>query len=135
MIDDELRYNIVNYRLNSARNALGEVLSLTNDEYFNAAVSRMYYACFHAVSALLINAGIEARTHTGVRQMLGKEFVQTGIIPRDLNKFYTNLYTKRQNSDYEDFINYTIEDINELYPQAVEFIDKIEVVIKSSTLS
>lgn len=30
MINDELRYNIVNYRLNSARNALGEVLSLTN---------------------------------------------------------------------------------------------------------
>lgn len=64
MIDDELRFNIVNYRLFSARNSLGEVLSLSRDQYFNAAISRMYYACFHAASALLINAGIEARTHT-----------------------------------------------------------------------
>lgn len=130
MIDDELRYNIVNYRLSSARNALGEVLSLSKDGYFNAAISRLYYACFHAASALLINAGIEARTHTGVRQMLGKEFVQTGILSRDMSKFYTNLYSKRQNSDYEDFINYTIVDIDDLYPQAVEFIDVIEAYIR-----
>lgn len=46
MIDDELRFNIVNYRLFSARNSLGEVLSLSRDQYFNAAISRMYYACF-----------------------------------------------------------------------------------------
>nr|WP_129731753.1 HEPN domain-containing protein [Parabacteroides goldsteinii] len=130
MIDDELRYNIVNYRLSSARNALGEVLSLSKDGYFNAAISRLYYACFHAASALLINAGIEARTHTGVRQMLGKEFVQTGILSRDMSKFYTNLYSKRQNSDYEDFINYTVVDIDDLYPQAVEFIDVIEAYIR-----
>lgn len=70
MIDDELRYNIVSYRLNSARNALGEVLSLSKDQYFNAAVSRMYYACFHAASALLINSGFEAHTHNGVRHIL-----------------------------------------------------------------
>lgn len=130
MIDDELRYNIVNYRLSSARNALGEVLSLSKDGYFNAAISRLYYACFHAASALLINAGIEARTHTGIRQMLGKEFVQTGILSRDMSKFYTNLYSKRQNSDYEDFINYTVVDIDDLYPQAVEFIDVIEAYIR-----
>ena len=130
MIDNELRYNIVNYRLSSARNALGEVLSLSKDGYFNAAISRLYYACFHAASALLINAGIEARTHTGVRQMLGKEFVQTGILSRDMSKFYTNLYSKPQNSDYEDFINYTVVDIDDLYPQAVEFIDVIEAYIR-----
>lgn len=75
MMDDELRYNIVSYRLNTARNALGEVLSLSKDQYFNAAVSRMHYACFHAASALLINSGFEAHTHNGVRHILGKEFV------------------------------------------------------------
>ncbi|WP_456086699.1 HEPN domain-containing protein [Parabacteroides sp.] len=130
MIDDELRFNIVNYRLFSARNSLGEVLSLSRDQYFNAAISRMYYACFHAASALLINAGLEARTHTGVRQMLGKDFVQTGILSRDMSKFYTNLYSKRQSSDYDDFFDYTSEDIEELYPQAVAFIDAIEKIIK-----
>ena len=117
MIDDELRLNIVNYRLSSARNALGEVLSLSKDQYFNAAMSRMYYACFHAASALLIHAGIEAHTHTGVRQMLGKEFVQTGILPRELSKFYTNLFSA--------------EDVEALYPQAVAFIDAIEKIIQS----
>lgn len=81
-------------------------------------------------SALLIHYGIEARTHTGVRQMLGKEFVLTGILSRNLNKFYTDLFSKRQNSDYEDFINYTAEEIDELYPLATTFIDAIEQLIK-----
>lgn len=131
MINDELRHNIVNYRLSSAHNALGEVLSLARDQYFNAAISRMYYACYHAASALLINYGIEARTHTGVRQMLGKEFVLTGILSRNVNKFYTDLFSKRQNGDYEDFINYTSEDIEDLYPQAVSFIETWERIINN----
>lgn len=130
MIDDELRYNIVSYRLNSARNALGEVLSLSKDQYFNAAVSRMYYACFHAASALLINSGFEAHTHNSVRHILGKEFVLPGLLPRELSKFYTDIFNKRQNSDYEDFVNYTSVDIDFLYPQAVSFIDAIEKLIK-----
>lgn len=134
MIDDELRFNIVNYRLSCARDALGEVLSLSKDHYFNAAISRMYYACYHAASALLIHAQIEVRTHTGVRQMLGKEFTQKGILSKDLSKFYTDLFTKRQNSDYEDFINYSVEDIDELYPCAIEFINTVEQIIKETRL-
>lgn len=130
MMDDELRVNIVLYRLSSARNCLGEVLSLKKDGYYNAAVSRMYYACFHAASALLIDNGIEVRTHNGVRQLLSKEFVLTGRLSRDKSKFYTNLFSQRQNSDYEDFINYTEEDIEELFPFAVEFIDTIADLIK-----
>lgn len=131
-MEDELRYNIVNYRLTSARNALGEVISLSKDGYFNAAMSRMYYACFHAASALLINSGFIVRTHSGVRQVLGKEFVLTGLLPRELSKFYTKIFNKRQNSDYEDFVNYTSEDIEYLYPQAVALIDTIEKLIQDS---
>lgn len=62
--------------------------------------------------------------------MLSKDFVQTGILSRDMSKFYTNLYNKRQSSDYDDFFDYTSEDIEELYPQAVAFIDAIEKIIK-----
>lgn len=130
MMDDELRFNIVSYRLVSAHNALGEVLSLSKDEYYNAAVSRMYYACFHATSALLINSGFEAHTHNGVRTIFSKEFVATGLLPRELSKFYTEIFNKRQNSDYEDFVNYTAEDIEDLYPQAVAFIEAVEKLIK-----
>lgn len=32
----------------------------------------MYYACFYAATALLIAHQIEAKSHIGVRQMLGK---------------------------------------------------------------
>ena len=71
-----------------------------------------------------------AHTHNGVRHILSKEFVLPGLLPRELSKFYTDIFNKRQNSDYEDFVNYTSEDIDFLYPQAVSFIDAIEKLIK-----
>lgn len=36
----------------------------------------MYYACFYAVSALLLHAEIDGvKSHEGVRQMFGKHFI------------------------------------------------------------
>ena len=130
-MEEEIKRDIIAYRRQKAKDLLHDVDVLMVNELWNSAVNRMYYACFHAASALLIHAGIEAHTHTGVRQMLGKEFVQTGILPRELSKFYTNLFSKRQSSDYEDFFDYAAEDVEALYPQAVAFIDTVEKIIQS----
>ncbi|MDR2058337.1 MAG: HEPN domain-containing protein [Dysgonamonadaceae bacterium] len=40
-------------------------------------MNRLYYACYYAVTALLINSGIEAQTHAGVRRMLALHFTKT----------------------------------------------------------
>lgn len=92
-------------------------------------MNRMYYACFYATSALLVNEGIEAKTHAGVRQMLGMHFVRTGKFPISLSKFYTDLFDNRQIGDYEDFIYFDEQTTSELYPQAVEFIEAIEKLL------
>jgi len=60
------------YRLERAKETIPEVETLMDGGFWNAAISRMYYACFYAVGALLIKHGIEVSTHTGLRQMFGK---------------------------------------------------------------
>jgi uncharacterized protein (UPF0332 family) len=92
-------------------------------------MNRMYYACFYAVSALLVNEGIDAKSHAGVRQMLGMHFVRTGKFPIPLSKFYTDLYDNRQIGDYEDFIYFDEQTTSELYPQAVELVKSIEEML------
>lgn len=82
-----------------------------------------------AVSALLVNEEIEAKTHAGVRQMLGMHLVRTGKFPIPLSKFYTDLFDNRQIGDYEDFIYFDEETTSELYPQAVAFIEAIEKLL------
>lgn len=43
---------LVQYRLSRARETLDEVRDLENLGHWNAAISRLYYACFYAVNAL-----------------------------------------------------------------------------------
>lgn len=51
------RYDIVAYRIECAEKTLGEIDNLLALKYYNNAVNRMYYACYYAVSALLIANG------------------------------------------------------------------------------
>ena len=50
----EQRFDIVLYRLNSAKSLLDEIKDHIERGYYNTAMNRMYYACFYAVSELLL---------------------------------------------------------------------------------
>jgi uncharacterized protein (UPF0332 family) len=65
----------INYRIQRARETIGEVQSHLDNKYWNTAINRMYYACFYAIGALLAKHQIEASSHTGVRQKFGEHFV------------------------------------------------------------
>jgi len=66
-----------------------------------------------------------------VRQALGKHFIQTGLIPKESGRFFTALYNKMQTSDYDDFIDFNLEVVEELKSSAGEFISEIDKVINS----
>ncbi|MBQ7419131.1 MAG: HEPN domain-containing protein [Prevotella sp.] len=123
---DEQRVDVVKYRIENAENTLKEVLSHIENGFYNTAVNRMYYACYYAASALLISAQITVKSHEGVRQQLGLHFVQSGIIPSELGRFYSRLFSKRSTGDYDDFVNHTLQTVEELYPQAEHFVDVVK---------
>jgi uncharacterized protein (UPF0332 family) len=68
---------------------------LIENQFWNSAINRMYYACFYAVGALLVLNGVETSSHSGMRQKFGQLFVKTGEINRDLGKHYSELFEKR----------------------------------------
>lgn len=111
----EEREAIVAYRCENARQTLKEIAILIENELWNMAMNRLYYACFYVTSALLISKGIDAQTHAGVRRMLSLHFVKGGKLSMKQSNLYTNLFEKRQTSDYEDFIYFDRETVEELY--------------------
>lgn len=127
---DEQRLELVKLRLENAHRTIGEAKLLLDNEYWNASVNRMYYACFYAVSALLIQHGIESKTHNGVRQMLSLHFVKTQKLSTYLMDIYSGLFAKRQSGDYDDFIYFDRDVTEALYPQALEFIEAIEKLVQ-----
>lgn len=88
-------------------------------------MNRLYYACYYAVGALLIDKKITTSTHAGVRQMFGLHFVKTGTIEKDLGKFYSDIFDLRQAADYEDYVDFTKEDVLDLLKPADTLITRI----------
>ncbi len=113
------------YRLKAAKATIKEAELLIDNKMWNAAVNRIYYACFYAVNALLIRKQIQARKHSGVIQMFNLHFIHTGLLSKEYGKFYTTHFDMRQSGDYMDHVDFKEEDVAPLSDQAKDFINRI----------
>ena len=134
-LSPENREALVAYRYQRAQETLAEIPFLNQQGYYNTAVNRLYYACYYAVTALLIKHGISYATHAGVKQMLGMHFVATGHLPREIGRVFSLLFERRHSSDYDDFAYSSAEEINELMPKAEIFINAIGNLLKNDSPS
>jgi len=114
---------LVSYRLSRADEALEDARVLAREKRWNACVNRLYYACFYAVSALLVCDGLSSSKHSGIRSLFNKQYVKTGQIPKDIARIYNDLFERRQEGDYMDFVNFQES-------QVLPWISKAERLIK-----
>ena len=129
-LDDATRAALVGYRLERARSTLGEADLLFQGGYFNAAVNRLYYACYYAAMALLLAEKIETSTHNGVKTQLSMHFVRTGLLSIEHSTTFGLLFDKRHSSDYGDFAYCDAALVEMLRPRAEEFIDAVDLLAK-----
>jgi len=122
--------DLINYRINRAFETLQEAEAMIESKFWNAAVNRIYYACYYAVSSLLLKNGINASTHKGVRRMFSLHYVQKGLISNELGKFFSDIYDRRQTGDYDDFVLFDKKTAVSLLSLAKEFISAVEKLIK-----
>jgi uncharacterized protein (UPF0332 family) len=93
------RTELVTYRMDRAWESLEDARVLSNADRWNACVNRLYYACFYAVSALLIQNGLSSAKHSGIRGLFNLHYVKAGKISKELAHIYNELYDNRQESD------------------------------------
>lgn len=134
-LDDESRKALVEYRLERAYATMQEAAVMTEKEFYNAAVNRLYYACYYATEALLLKHKIEAKSHAGVKAMLGLHFVSKGLVPVSIGKILSTLYEKRQSGDYDDFIYCDKEMTEDLTIQAQTYIDCLAKMVREDVSS
>jgi uncharacterized protein (UPF0332 family) len=123
------KQDYINYRLQRAKETLKEAEMLIDNKFWNTAVNRMYYACFYAVSSLLIKHNIESSTHSGTRQKFGEFFVKPGIIEKHFGKHFSDLFEKRTKGDYNDFFEFDEETVARLFPLTQQFIERLDYLI------
>lgn len=121
--------DLVKYRLDKAKNTLSDAKIYIDKASLNSTVNRTYYAMFYSVNALLLTKGLSSSKHSGIRALLNREFVNKGLVEKEMGKFYSDMFDSRQEGDYRDFVKFEKEDVNEWLKMAEDFIGKIEELI------
>lgn len=100
MIPTEQKNEVIRYWMEKAVEALASARSEEAAKRFAFAMNRAYYACFYAVSALLLQEGKKFSKHSGVRAAFHQHVVKAGKVNTELGKLYDRLFMNRQESDY-----------------------------------
>ncbi|MBN1359207.1 MAG: HEPN domain-containing protein [Sedimentisphaerales bacterium] len=120
---------LVQYRLERAQEALEEARLLFDAGHLHTYVNRLYYACFYAMSALLLTTGISTSKHTHLRAVLHREFVRTGTMPLEYGQFFDLLFNNRQKGDYSDLVVFQAEQVAGWLPQAQAFVEYVSGLV------
>jgi len=81
------------------------------------------------VSALLLNSDLNATTHNGVKSLFSEQYIKTGIIPKDLGKIYSQLFTWRQKGDYDDLFDFDQEKVLPYFNPTQKLIETVDALI------
>ncbi len=105
--------------------SLRETRLLIDNAMNETATSRLYYASFYAVNALLVSNGYNPKTHSGAKSLFNKEFILAHKIDSKFSDFYSFIMAKRFEADYEDFVFIDEKNIENLYEQTQAFVNAI----------
>lgn len=122
--------DLVVYRLQRARESLEDAHLLADAKRWNPCVNRLYYACFYAVSALLIQEGMSSSRHSGVRSFFNRYFVKTGRIDANAARIFNDLFERRQEGDYVDFVRFEESQVRAWVPKAEAFVEYVAGMVE-----
>jgi len=131
MLNEEGALNeVVSYWIEKANDSLNAAQDDLKAGRFSFSVNRIYYACFYAVSAVLLQKGLRFKKHSGVRAAFHKHIVKTGLINREHGQFYDEIFEARQRGDYIELVHFEKEQVEKWLKQAREFAKAVRSLIK-----
>lgn len=120
---------IIEYRIQKAWNGILEAEDNAKLGYWTLAASRLYYAAYYMASALLVDKGFIARSHSGVIHIIGSEFVKKELLSKDDGRLISRLFNMRQSGDYDDLFDWTEEEVKPFFDKTKDFLIRMEELI------
>ena len=125
------RQIIVNLELEKAQNTFSDMEFCMNGKKWESAATRLYYALFHAMTALLINDGYNVKSHRGVMALFGEHYVKSGLFSKEDGALFSDLVIMRDNADYNCFFEADEEKLQPYVDPARQLIVRIRQYISS----
>lgn len=128
-LDEDSRKALIEYRLHRADETMEESVLLYNASHFNAAMNRLYYACYYAIAAALLQKNVNATTHAGVKTMFNLHFIAKGLLQKEHGKTFSRLFEIRHTGDYDDFVYCDKELFEEFHHKAMALLESLKSIL------
>lgn len=117
---------IVHYWIQKAMDSLASSEDELKAGRFSFAVNRIYYACFYAASAILLQKKLRFQKHSGVRAALHQHLIKPGSISKEYGKFYDEIFEARQRGDYIELVFFEKRQIEAWLKKGRLFVEKMK---------
>lgn len=107
--------------VNKAQRSLDAAQNLIEQEFYDFAVSRAYYAMFYLAEALLDHEGLSFSSHAGVISAFGQHLARPGKVPIELHRQLIDAQAQRTRADYDPYPDLSQSDAKTLLDQARTF--------------
>ena len=121
----EEKQTLITYRLERANESVKAAQLLFENKLFIPAMNRIYYSMFYSVQALLVLNEKAFSKHGQVKGYFNREFIKTGVFPKEFGKLFNTVFEYRQKFDYVDLLVPEKELISDYIAEARKFIDRI----------
>jgi len=127
MTERENQNVLVTYRLTQATETLEEaVFLLEGGKSLRAVTNRAYYCMFYAILALLIDEPFASSKHSGVLSYFNRRFIREGIFPEEIGRAINRAFELRQQGDYRENVELTLEQVTPLIEAATTFLEMVK---------
>lgn len=112
--------------LRKAKSSIGAARSLLDDEYYEYAIARAYYAMFYLAQALLLGKGLTFSKYGSTLGAFGLHFIKAGAVEQKFHRYLLDSYDLRITGDYDIAILLTQAQAEEQIIHAEEFLAMTE---------
>jgi len=123
---------LIEMRLEQAHESLREANTLREAGLLRGTINRAYYAMFYAVLSLTALRQEITSKHSGVVAFFDRNFIKTGIFPRELSRALHLAFQRRQETDYGDVFTVNEEEALQSFIEADRFVAAVEAYIRSN---
>ena len=119
----------ISYRLSRSDEAAKDAeLAIKNNSLFNAE-NRIYYSIFYLISALAAKNNYSTSKHKQLRNWFHDNFIRNEMVPQNLWKIYQKAFDNRLAGDYDDFKEFSIEQVKADFNDLIFFCKEIKKLI------
>ena len=131
-LDAKNRSDLIQYRLDEAKDTETDVELLIAHNRLRAAINRIYYGMFYALLALGLKCQFETSKHHQLLGWFNRYFIHEGLIDTKYGKIINKAFNRRTKGDYDSFIEFDAGTVLEMFEEMKDFIKTIDEFIKSN---